>query len=106
MSRLFASLLVCLLHVGFVRAAFWSSCSYHIDAAARLQEALQSRLFGQPMAIAHITNQISAHIADPAPQKPLVLSLHGNTGIGKSYSTRLIGNPNVVSNFISSTLYS
>ena len=85
---------LCVLLLWLVAAnasSFWSSCTFHHDASSRLRAAFASRLFGQDLAVSHLISQIDEHIQNEAPSKPLVLSLHGHTGTGKSFATKIIG---------------
>jgi hypothetical protein len=43
-----------------------------------------------PAALEHLQMQFASHINNPDPAHPLVLSLHGQTGTGKTYSVQLI----------------
>ena len=47
-------------------------------------------MFGQHIAIPVIIKQIDAHVSNPNPSKPLVMSFHGWTGNGKNYVSYLI----------------
>lgn len=47
-------------------------------------------LAGQHLAKAVVVKSLKAFVRDPAPTKPLVLSLHGWTGTGKSYVSSLL----------------
>lgn len=55
-----------------------------------LQKDLDSKLFGQHLAKKVILNAVSAFISNPKPKKPLTLSLHGWTGTGKNFVSRII----------------
>lgn len=89
MLRSLCVLFLCL--AAAANASFWSSCTFHHDASSRLRTAFASRLFGQDLAVSHLISQIDAHVQSEAPSKPLVLSLHGHTGTGKSFATKIIG---------------
>lgn len=56
----------------------------------RIEEEVRRKLYGQHIAEDSILSQISDHITRKQPAKPLVLSFHGWTGVGKSYATKLI----------------
>lgn len=65
------------------------SCSagninYAPGACERLEPFLSSRILGQEMALRQISDAICDHLAQPEPARPLVLSLHGPPGVGKS----------------------
>lgn len=51
---------------------------------------LAQHLAGQHLARAVVVKALKAFLQDPAPTKPLVLSLHGWTGTGKSYVSSLL----------------
>lgn len=55
-----------------------------------LQKDLDSKLFGQHLAKKVILNAVSAFISNPKPKKPLTLSLHGWTGTGKNFVSKII----------------
>lgn len=51
---------------------------------------LAQHLAGQHLAKALVLKSLKAFVQDPAPNKPLVLSLHGLSGTGKSYVSSLL----------------
>ncbi|XP_054986569.1 torsin-1A [Sorex araneus] len=55
-----------------------------------LQRDLDSKLFGQHLAKKVILNAVSGFISNPRPRKPLTLSLHGWTGTGKNFVSKII----------------
>ncbi|XP_076157917.1 torsin-1A-like isoform X1 [Alosa pseudoharengus] len=55
-----------------------------------LEMALSSKLFGQHLASPIILKTVTRHMENPNSETPLVLSLHGLTGTGKSFVSRLI----------------
>ncbi|KAF4016754.1 hypothetical protein G4228_008181 [Cervus hanglu yarkandensis] len=55
-----------------------------------LQRDLDSKLFGQHLAKKVILNAVSGFISNPKPKKPLTLSLHGWTGTGKNFVSKII----------------
>lgn len=57
-----------------------------------LESQLRSRLFGQHLATKMIATSIGGHIRNGDPPKALSISLHGSTGIGKTYVSELIAN--------------
>lgn len=61
------------------------------DACNRLETALSDYVVGQPLGTKLITESICEHLSTKSPQKPLVLSIHGPPGVGKSWS-HTIGN--------------
>ncbi|XP_058619796.1 torsin-1A-like [Onychostoma macrolepis] len=56
----------------------------------RLEEDLRENFFGQHIASNVILRAVSSFMTDSKPNKPLVLSLHGTTGIGKSHVAKII----------------
>lgn len=58
--------------------------NYAPGACERLEPFLSSRILGQDMALRQISDAICDHLAQPEPARPLVLSLHGPPGVGKS----------------------
>ena len=58
--------------------------------ASRLEASLQSHLVGQEFAVAQLSALINDHLSEEQPRKPLVVSLHGPPGVGKSYFHRLL----------------
>lgn len=58
--------------------------------ALGLECDLAQHLAGQHLAKALVVKSLKAFVQDPAPSKPLVLSLHGWTGTGKSYVSSLL----------------
>lgn len=55
-----------------------------------LNHSLNTELHGQHIATERVFRHISAHLRDPHPQKPLALSFHGYTGVGKNFVSNLI----------------
>ncbi len=55
-----------------------------------IQSNLQDNLFGQHLAQALIIPAIKGHLDEGSPKKALVLSLHGWSGSGKTFTTQLI----------------
>ncbi len=55
-----------------------------------LEKDLRKYLFGQHIAVDTALKAVSWFMKDPDPPKPLVLSFHGPTGVGKNYITRII----------------
>ncbi|CAD7667974.1 unnamed protein product [Nyctereutes procyonoides] len=82
-------------------AAAWDLTSLHCHFGAfcecdfqpdfqGLECDLAQHLAGQHLAKALVVKALKAFVQDPAPTKPLVLSLHGWTGTGKSYVSSLL----------------
>ncbi|XP_073678821.1 torsin-1A-like [Garra rufa] len=55
-----------------------------------LENDLRKSLFGQHIAVDTVLKAVSWFMKDPDPSKPLVLSFHGPTGVGKSYVSKII----------------
>ncbi|XP_073761820.1 prosalusin isoform X3 [Callorhinus ursinus] len=64
-------------------------CDFQPDFQG-LECDLAQHLAGQHLAKALVVKALKAFVQDPAPTKPLVLSLHGWTGTGKSYVSSLL----------------
>lgn len=66
------------------RAVRAGNLSFAPGACERLEPFLSSRIVGQELALRQIGDAVCDHLATPAPPRPLVLSLHGPPGVGKS----------------------
>ncbi|XP_017748336.1 PREDICTED: prosalusin isoform X1 [Rhinopithecus bieti] len=64
-------------------------CDFRPDLPG-LECDLAQHLAGQHLAKALVVKALKSFVRDPAPTKPLVLSLHGWTGTGKSYVSSLL----------------
>lgn len=53
-------------------------------ACERLEPYLSARIVGQELALKQIGDAVCDHLAEVDPARPLVLSLHGPPGVGKS----------------------
>ncbi|XP_054440845.1 prosalusin isoform X1 [Pteronotus mesoamericanus] len=95
------SLLLGLLGLVSAAAAAWDLASLRCNFGAfcecdfqpdfqGLECDLAQHLAGQHLARALVVKALKAFVQDPAPTKPLVLSLHGWTGTGKSYVSSLL----------------
>ncbi|XP_057219204.1 torsin-1A-like isoform X2 [Triplophysa rosa] len=60
-----------------------STCKY-------FEKDLRKSLYGQHIALEAILKAVTWFMKDPDPPKPLVLSLHGPTGVGKTHVTKII----------------
>ena len=58
--------------------------------AAHVRAHLAANLHGQDTAVNLLADAVCDHVASPRPNKPLVASLHGSPGIGKSYFHQLL----------------
>lgn len=74
-----------------VRCNFYDfcECDFRPDFPA-LECDLAQHLAGQHLAKALVLKALKVFVRDPAPTKPLVLSLHGWTGTGKTYLSSLL----------------
>lgn len=70
--------------VGALVSLFGGNLSFAPGACERLEPFLASRIVGQELALSQIGDAICDHLAAPEPPRPLVLSLHGPPGVGKS----------------------
>ncbi|KAI0980313.1 hypothetical protein GJ496_005184 [Pomphorhynchus laevis] len=80
--------------IGYIdRCKLYESCSetcVNKDMQA-LHKSLTANLYGQPLALTSVYKTLSAHLLGD-PERPLALSLHGPTGVGKNHIARLIVN--------------
>jgi len=63
----------------------WRPADHH-----KLASLVSSHLVGQHIAQDLVTRALRGHARNPAPSKPLVLSLHGWTGSGKNFLSQFI----------------
>ncbi|XP_035040041.1 torsin family 1 isoform X2 [Hippoglossus stenolepis] len=73
---------------------FQESCdpSWIAFNATGLEADLSSKLFGQHIASRIILKAVTGFMNNDNPKKPLVLSLHGWTGTGKNFISKMIAN--------------
>lgn len=57
---------------------------------SEFEKDLKKSLYGQHIALEAILKAVTWFMRDPDPPKPLVLSLHGPTGVGKTHVTKII----------------
>jgi hypothetical protein len=62
----------------------------YFASITELQLMIEEEVFGQHIATKIISRQIIAHLENPSPSKPLVMSFHGWTGNGKNHVAYLI----------------
>ena len=55
-----------------------------------LREELEKNLYGQPFAQRILAKSIGNHWSEETPPLPLVMMLHGPTGVGKNHISRLL----------------
>ena len=65
-------------------AAAAGNLNFAPGACERLEPYLSSHIVGQELALRQISDAVCDHLAQAEPQRPLVLSLHGPPGVGKS----------------------
>jgi len=56
----------------------------------RFKMALDRNLYGQHIAKRTVYHAVKAHVSNRNPRKPLVMSFHGWTGIGKNFMARML----------------
>ena len=64
--------------------------SFAPGACSVIETHLQSEVVGQDLAIHQMSDAICDHLLKMHPEKPLVLTVHGPPGVGKSLSHRLL----------------
>ncbi|XP_059384307.1 torsin-1A-like isoform X1 [Carassius carassius] len=67
----------------------------------RLEKDLRDSLFGQPIVSDVVLKAVTSFMTDSNPNKPLVLSFHGTTGVGKNHVAQIIAK-NIYENGIES----
>ncbi|XP_048469429.1 torsin-1A-like isoform X6 [Rhincodon typus] len=55
-----------------------------------LEKDFTDKLFGQHIASEVIIKALKGSLSNPDPKKPLTISLHGNSGTGKNFISRLV----------------
>ncbi|XP_072310592.1 torsin family 1 isoform X2 [Eucyclogobius newberryi] len=78
--------------LGTIYKYFQEKCSSKWIAfnATGLDVDLEKRLFGQHIATRIISKAVNGFVNNDKPKKPLVLSLHGWTGTGKNFVSKMI----------------
>lgn len=56
------------------------------NACENVAHVLPQEIVGQELALNHLTDSVCHHIAQKKPQRPLVISVHGPPGVGKTYT--------------------
>lgn len=56
------------------------------NACANIESVLPREVVGQELALGQLTEVICHHLAQTNPKKPLVISVHGPPGVGKTYT--------------------
>ncbi|XP_018419015.1 PREDICTED: torsin-1A-like [Nanorana parkeri] len=65
-------------------------CEENALKSTAFKEDLNNKLFGQHLAQDVIFRAVTGFMKNENPQKPLALSLHGGTGIGKNFISKII----------------
>jgi hypothetical protein len=60
------------------------------DACDRMRRYVPQELVGQGFALQQLMDAVCDHLAEDSPTRPLVLSLHGPPGVGKTLFHRLL----------------
>ncbi|KAK3258929.1 hypothetical protein CYMTET_32049, partial [Cymbomonas tetramitiformis] len=63
---------------------------YCEQSCHRLGDHLKQNIVGQDFALTQMYDAVCDHLSEDNPRKPLVLSLHGPPGVGKSYFHMLL----------------
>uniref|UniRef100_A0A3B3DWQ1 Torsin family 1 n=1 Tax=Oryzias melastigma TaxID=30732 RepID=A0A3B3DWQ1_ORYME len=66
------------------------SCEFKAPNYATVYADLKNKLFGQHLASRIILKSLNEFMSNDNPEKPLVLSLHGPSGTGKTFVSQLI----------------
>ncbi|CAH8547786.1 unnamed protein product [Schistosoma curassoni] len=67
------------------------SSAVHFNKTS-LERSLSDELHGQHIAAERVYHHLVDHISGGLPQKPLALSFHGYTGVGKNFVSNIIAN--------------
>ena len=51
---------------------------------------MTSHIVGQDLALNQLIDAVCTHLKQPHPAKPLIISVHGPPGVGKTYSHTLL----------------
>ncbi|KAG1660389.1 hypothetical protein FOA52_007294 [Chlamydomonas sp. UWO 241] len=71
--------------------SFMSDTSHFIPGACdRVDSFVSARVVGQQLAVNQLVDAVCTHLADAHPQRPLVISVHGPPGVGKTYTHTLL----------------
>ena len=76
----------------FVRCKFYECCNDHYVTKNfdTLSAKLDKYLFGQPLVKRVLLASLKGHYHLRDPQKALVLSFHGSTGVGKNFVSQIV----------------
>ena len=69
---------------------FVDHTSFAPGACRATERSLLSEVIGQELAVQQLSDAVCEHMLKEQAQKPLVLSVHGPPGVGKSLSHRLL----------------
>jgi ATP-dependent Clp protease ATP-binding subunit ClpA len=56
------------------------------QGCSNLESVLPQQIVGQELALSHLTDAVCHHLSQQNPKKPLVISVHGPPGVGKTYT--------------------
>lgn len=76
----------------YVRCKFYECCNEHYVTKNfnSLSAKLDKYLFGQPLVKRILLSSLKGHFHLRDPQKALVLSFHGSTGVGKNFVSQIV----------------
>ena len=80
----------CRLYIRAKGGLYAGGGHFHKDACTTAETYLQQEVVGQKIALTHLTEAICYHLTRPAPTKPLVISVHGPPGVGKTLTHGLL----------------
>ena len=97
----------CFIDIGYLGYAVVGSISYYAynqrckyvecceikdkdNVYHNLKNKLNRNVFGQPILLDVLPHAITSHIRKENPSNPLVISFHGWTGSGKTYTSQLV----------------
>lgn len=67
-------------------AALTGTVHFVDNACDNVEHVLPQEITGQELALTHLTEVLCQHMAQKQPLKPLVISVHGPPGVGKTYT--------------------
>ena len=75
-----------------VNCALRECCAepYVTRSVSQLRDRLRQVVHGQHLVVELLPRVISNHLRDPRPRKPLVISMHGTTGVGKNHVSHIV----------------
>nr|XP_055044496.1 torsin-1A-like [Misgurnus anguillicaudatus] len=86
-----ASIFVAIIGIGYTYFySFENGDNLLSFDSERLKKDLNKNLYGQHIVSEVVLKSVSKFMTDPNPNKPLVLSFHGTTGVGKNHVAKII----------------